>query len=85
MKFKSDIFGTVNGIRFYKAAANTGTHIGTAVDHRRDTARPVTFTNESAPGWQQANFSSPVIITPGTTYVAATAHPTATTRTPRPA
>ena len=28
MKFKADFDGTVTGIRFYKAAANTGTHIG---------------------------------------------------------
>ena len=28
VKFKSDTFGTVSGIRFYKAAGNTGTHIG---------------------------------------------------------
>ena len=29
-----------------------------------------TFTNETASGWQQVNFSSPVAITAGTTYVA---------------
>ena len=29
-----------------------------------------TFTNESASGWQQVNFSNPVPITAGTTYVA---------------
>jgi hypothetical protein len=30
----------------------------------------VTFTGESASGWQQANFSSPIPVTAGTTYVA---------------
>src|SRR5262249_17904482 len=29
-----------------------------------------TFTNETANGWQQVNFSSPVNITAGTTYIA---------------
>ena len=29
MKFRSDIDGYVTGVRFYKAAANTGTHVGT--------------------------------------------------------
>ena len=29
-----------------------------------------TFTNETASGWEQVNFSSPVAITAGTTYVA---------------
>ena len=28
VKFTSDVFGIVTGVRFYKAAANTGTHIG---------------------------------------------------------
>ena len=28
MKFSSDVFGTITGVRFYKSAANTGTHIG---------------------------------------------------------
>src|SRR5205814_10043966 len=29
-----------------------------------------TFTGESSSGWQQVNFSSPIAITAGTTYVA---------------
>ena len=29
-----------------------------------------TFSNETASGWQQVNFSSPVSITAGTTYIA---------------
>ncbi len=29
----------------------------------------VTFTNESASGWQEADFSSPIAVTAGTTYV----------------
>jgi hypothetical protein len=29
-----------------------------------------TFTNETASGWQQVNFATPVSITAGTTYVA---------------
>ena len=28
VKFRADFGGSVTGIRFYKAAANTGTHIG---------------------------------------------------------
>jgi hypothetical protein len=30
----------------------------------------VTFTNESASGWQEADFSSPIPVTAGTTYIA---------------
>ena len=71
VKFKSDTFGMVNGIRFYKAAANTGTHIGTLWTSGGTKLAQVTFTNETASGWQEADFSTPVIIQPNTTYVAA--------------
>jgi hypothetical protein len=71
VKFKSDTFGTVNGIRFYKAAANTGTHIGTLWTSDGTKLAQVTFTGETASGWQRADFSTPVAINPNTTYVAA--------------
>ena len=64
MKFKSDTFGMVSGIRFYKAAANTGTHIGTLWTSGGTKLAQVTFTGETASGWQQANFSTPVIVRP---------------------
>jgi predicted RNA-binding protein with TRAM domain len=69
MKFKSDVFGTVNGVRFYKAAANTGTHTGSLWTLGGTRLATVTFAGETASGWQQANFSSPVAVTPDTTYV----------------
>ena len=28
VKFRSDVAGTITGIRFYKASTNTGTHVG---------------------------------------------------------
>ncbi|HEV7804347.1 MAG TPA: DUF4082 domain-containing protein [Solirubrobacteraceae bacterium] len=70
VKFKSDVFGTVSGIRFYKSAANTGTHSGSlwAADGTR--LAQATFTGESASGWQTVMFSSPVDVQPNTTYVA---------------
>jgi hypothetical protein len=39
------------------------------VDHLGHPARQ-TFTNETASGWQEVNFSSPASITAGTTYIA---------------
>ena len=39
MKFTTDVSGSVTGIRFYKAATNTGTHVGEPVDRDRDAAR----------------------------------------------
>ncbi len=70
VKFRSDVSGTVTGVRFYKAAANTGTHVGSLWSATGTRLAQVTFTNESASGWQTATFSSPVSITAGTTYVA---------------
>ena len=39
VKFRSDADGVVTGVRFYKGAGNTGTHIGQALDRRRRAAR----------------------------------------------
>ena len=50
--------------------ANTGTHIGSLWDSSGNLLGQVTFTNESAAGWQQANFSTPIAVNANTTYVA---------------
>ncbi|MDR3662087.1 MAG: DUF4082 domain-containing protein, partial [Mycobacterium sp.] len=71
VKFTSEAFGTVTGIRFYKATTNTGTHIGSLWSSTGTLLAQATFTSETASGWQQVNFSSPVLIQPNTTYVAA--------------
>jgi len=70
VKFTSDTPGKVTGIRFYKAAGNTGTHVGTLWSATGESLAQVTFTGETETGWQQATFSSPVQIQPNTTYVA---------------
>jgi hypothetical protein len=70
VKFKTDFGGSVTGIRFYKAAANTGTHIGSLWSSTGTRLAQATFTNETASGWQQVTFATPVTITAGTTYVA---------------
>jgi hypothetical protein len=70
VQFTADTTGTVNGIRFYKASANTGTHIGSLWTTSGQLLESATFTNETASGWQTVTFASPVAITAGTTYVA---------------
>jgi hypothetical protein len=70
VKFTADTSGTVSAIRFYKAATNTGTHVGSLWSVGGTLLAQATFTAESASGWQKATFSSPVAITAGTTYVA---------------
>jgi hypothetical protein len=70
VKFKSDDAGSVTGIRFHKAAANTGTHIGGLWTTTGTQLASATFTGETASGWQEVDFATPVAITAGTTYVA---------------
>jgi hypothetical protein len=70
VKLRSDIDGYISGIRFYKAAANTGTHVGNLWDSTGHLLATATFSGESASGWQQVLFTNPVPITANTTYVA---------------
>jgi hypothetical protein len=75
VKFTSAFAGQVTGIRFYKAAANTGSHVGSLWSGSGTRLAQATFSNESASGWQSMTFATPVTITPGTTYVASTFAP----------
>jgi hypothetical protein len=70
VKFYSDIGGVINGIRFFKSSTNTGTHVGSLWTANGQLLAQATFSGESASGWQQVNFSTPVAITAGTHYVA---------------
>jgi YVTN family beta-propeller protein len=62
--------GWIAGIRFYNGPGNTGTHTGELWNAGGTLLGKVTFTGESASGWQEADFSSPIAVTAGTTYVA---------------
>jgi len=70
MKFRSDVDGLITGLRFYKGAGNTGTHIGNLWTSTGTLLASVTFTNETASGWQQVALQTPVAINANTTYVA---------------
>ena len=59
MKFKADVNGEITAIRFYKSTANTGTHIGNLWTLSGTKLASVTFSNETATGWQQATFATP--------------------------
>ncbi len=69
MKFTSSVAGYATGVRFFKGATNTGTHIGSLWSSTGTRLAKVTFSNETASGWQTAYFPSPVAISPGTVYV----------------
>jgi transcriptional regulator CtsR/regulation of enolase protein 1 (concanavalin A-like superfamily) len=70
VRFNSDRAGWIKAIRFYKCATNTGTHVGHLWTNTGTLLATVTFTNETASGWQQADLPTPVAITAGTPYVA---------------
>lgn len=68
--FKTDANGWITGLRFYKGAGNTGTHTGSLWNGGGQLLARATFANETAGGWQQVDFASPVAVTAGTAYVA---------------
>ena len=70
MKFRSTQNGFITGIRYYKGAGTTGTHTGSLWTNTGSRLAQATFTNETASGWQQVLFGTPVAITAGVTYVA---------------
>ena len=70
VKFRSDVDGYITGIRFYKGSLNTGTHTGSLWTANGINLGSVTYTDETASGWQQADFATPIPVTANTTYIA---------------
>ncbi|MBX4862009.1 DUF4082 domain-containing protein, partial [Rhizobium bangladeshense] len=70
VRFQTSAAGTITGIRFYKGSQDTGTHTGSLWSSTGTQLATLTFTNETASGWQTAYFSSPVALTVGQTYTA---------------
>ena len=68
LRFTPTVDGYVSAVRFYKSSANTGTHTGTLWNAAGNRLAVVTFSGESASGWQSAVFSTPVPVTAGQTY-----------------
>jgi hypothetical protein len=64
------VSGTITGIRFYKASANTGTHVGSLWTTTGQRLAFTPFTGETASGWQQVSFTTPVPIAANTVYIA---------------
>ncbi|MCD5350978.1 DUF4082 domain-containing protein [Kineosporia mesophila] len=69
VRFTPSVNGYVNGVRFYKAAANTGTHVGSLWTSGGALMTSATFGAESDSGWQQVSFGFPVAVQAGTTYI----------------
>ena len=69
LKFRTVEEGFATGVRFYKGSGNTGTHVGHLWSASGTKLAEVTFAAETAGGWQQALFPTPVPLAPNTTYV----------------
>jgi hypothetical protein len=69
LKFRSDVDGFVKGVRFYKSASNTGTHIGNLWTTSGRLLATATFVSETPSGWQQVLFDNPIPINAHTLYV----------------
>jgi hypothetical protein len=69
VKFQTGTAGQATGVRFYKGPQNTGAHVGSLWSSAGALLASVTFTGETASGWQQALFSTPVTLGVGTVYV----------------
>ena len=70
VQFSPSVSGYVTGVRFYKSAANTGSHTGSLWSSGGTRLATGTFSAETASGWQSLTFGSPVAVTAGSTYTA---------------
>ncbi|HKM54012.1 MAG TPA: DUF4082 domain-containing protein, partial [Isosphaeraceae bacterium] len=71
VKFTASVAGEVTGVRFYKQTWMGGyLHVGHLWSSTGTLLATATFTKESAYGWQQVSFSSPVAIAANTVYIA---------------
>ena len=69
-RFRSSVNGQITGLKFYKGVGNIGTHTGHLWTNTGTLLGTVVFTQETASGWQQVLFTSPITINAGVTYVA---------------
>ena len=77
-RFSTILDGYITGIRFYKSPDDVATSHTGSLWRSSDGAKlaDVTFTNETASGWQEALFSSKVPVTAGTDYIVSYHNPT---------
>jgi hypothetical protein len=72
VKFWSSEPGTITGIRFYRAVASPGGYIAKLYSANGTLLGSATIARESGPlpGWQVAEFASPISIAANATYIA---------------
>ncbi|MDE2261046.1 MAG: DUF4082 domain-containing protein, partial [Gammaproteobacteria bacterium] len=69
MKFQASAAGQITAIHFWKDTKETGTHVGNIWSASGTLLASVTFTGESASGWQAQQLTSPLTIQANITYV----------------
>ena len=69
MKFVPTEDGFITSVRFYKQSNNTGTHVGHLWTASGQELAEVTYSSETASGWQSEPLSEPIAVTAGTTYI----------------
>lgn len=67
--FTSDAPGLITAIRFWKDQNESGVHVGKIWSGDGTLLASVTFTNETAVGWQEQSLPTPLNIAAGTVYV----------------
>ena len=70
VRFRTTVNGFITAIRFYKGAANNGTHIASLWTSDGTLLMRATFVGETASGWQQVAFPSPIPVIANTSYIA---------------
>jgi hypothetical protein len=68
-KFQASAPGQISAILYWKAPSETGTHTGKIWSANGTLLASVTFSGESASGWQAQALTSPLAIQANTTYV----------------
>ena len=82
VKFRTDVAGSITGIRFYKSSQNTGTHVGRLWSASGTLLRSATFSGETAERMAAGELPEPGAPWPRTRPTSRpTERPTATTPT----
>ncbi|GAA4927493.1 hexosaminidase [Nonomuraea thailandensis] len=75
VKFRTDVAGQARGVRFYKAPGDYSSHVGSVWTATGTRLARATFTEETAAGWQEVRFPTPVRLQANTTYVVSYSSP----------
>jgi hypothetical protein len=70
VKFQVDVPGTIKSVRFYKATVEDAVNIPVSVWTTGGTLVGQTTVSVSGTGWKTATFTSPLPVSPDTTYIA---------------